>query len=107
MRTIRKFRSKGGVAGMTLIEVVMAAGLLAIVMTAIIAGYNAIFKQQRRLRNLTAEDRLVSGLVESIRSNLSLYQVSNTQADAVDPNDPGGSLYVDTILQTLPMAYSN
>lgn len=96
---------KKGTAGMTLIEVIIASLVLAIVGTATIASVSQLFKAQRRVRDLTTEDRLVSGLVSSIRSNVGAYPVSPYYAD--DTADCGNAPCIDVLLNDLPLGYSN
>ena len=89
---------------MTLIELVVASGIFAIVSTGIIAGLSQLFKAQQRLQAKTTEDRIISALIENIRANVHLYQSSFLPADSKDANDRP---IVDVMLQTLPVAFSD
>lgn len=100
-RLITKLRNR---EGMTLIELLMASAAFSILATAMLAGLSYIFRNQRRVREMTTEDRMVSSLIANIRANLSLYQTNFTPANSADAN---GKPYVDDILKDLPIAFSD
>lgn len=77
--------------GMTLIEVLIATALIAVIVLGVAATVKMSETQATQTTSAIAEDRLVSGLRESILSNLEKFQVSRTPYFQAVTTAGGGS----------------
>lgn len=86
-------------AGVTLLEIMLALGILMLGSYLTIEGINQMESISRDTRNLSTTERQISMIVENIRTGLGTYQIT------FDPSKDVLKKMLD--LKTLPMAWSN
>ncbi|MBI1860814.1 MAG: prepilin-type N-terminal cleavage/methylation domain-containing protein [Deltaproteobacteria bacterium] len=89
--------------GQSILEVLVAMGLLAIGVMAFAFSSKLTTTGIRNVASVSARDRAVSTLILNIRSNPKLYQVTNVPVGTLAPN---GKLVSENLLSNLPLAWS-
>lgn len=60
--------------GFTLVEMMIAGGILAVVIMVTTQGMSVVFKEMRRTSELSEKRAVISNLMKSVRANPRLYQ---------------------------------
>ncbi len=98
---MKRAHAKRGVSGMTMVELLMASAVFGLVGSILLMGLSGIFRTERRTRQLTAEDRMVLGILGNVQANLHLFPTSANQVGSA-----GAETEIERMTDTMPMAFS-
>ena len=107
MKTFQNKRTQSSTSGFSILEVVLATAIMALVFTAAIAGLQQLLNTERRVRIMVREDQLTASIIANVRANLHVYLQSSVPYLPDDTPGATAKPIENHIPNELPIAFSN